>query len=80
MPKPQEMWMHDIDNTNEPFIPKLVEKPNAIIPLDDSIVLKETESNADVPDRLKRHIQSNLGISKEDTNTVSSYVFILSLQ
>jgi hypothetical protein len=34
--RPQEKWKDEIDNSYAPFIPRIFEKPNALVPLDPS--------------------------------------------
>ena len=34
MPRPQLNWRHEIDNSDQPFVPKLRGKPNAVAPLE----------------------------------------------
>lgn len=34
MPRPQLHWRHEIDNSDQPFVPKLRGKPNAVAPLE----------------------------------------------
>jgi ribonuclease D len=40
VPKPQEMYQICVDNSSEIFLPKILEKPNAVMPL--SIMISET--------------------------------------
>ena len=42
--RPQESWLDDFDNSNKNFIPKIKEKPNAQISLEESLTLKNTET------------------------------------
>jgi exosome complex exonuclease RRP6 len=36
--RPQENWKDEIDNSYAPFVPKLPEKPNALVPMDDIFI------------------------------------------
>jgi exosome complex exonuclease RRP6 len=52
--RPQLKWKDEIDNSDAPFIPKLRSKPNAILPLDESMSHALASAHAQQPLSVRR--------------------------
>jgi ribonuclease D len=60
--RPQEMWKDDIDNSSNPFVPRIRFKPNAMVPLDDSIVRGTLEEDLIDDLAMREHVTGTMGV------------------
>lgn len=63
MIRPQEKWKDDIDNSAKPFVPRIRQKPNALVPLDQSIVNGNLDTLSLEDSGLRDHIAGVVGTS-----------------
>jgi exosome complex exonuclease RRP6 len=71
IPRPQDKWRDEIDNSTDPFFPRISEKPNAKVPLDPifqqtpqiakRMLMQQHEANK-LSDDLQQHLTGSLGI------------------
>ena len=61
--RPQEMWKDDIDNSANPFVPRIREKHNSLVPLDQSIITGTLETPSLEDSGLREHIAGVGGVT-----------------
>jgi exosome complex exonuclease RRP6 len=72
--RPQEKWKDEIDNSYAPFIPRIFEKPNALVPLDPIFLNrseKKTAESSTLTKEMDAHL-NNLGLGSQ-TQAIGAY-------
>ena len=80
IPRPQDKWKEDIDNSMDPFFPRITEKPNAKQPLDPiflvnpqnakKLLLQQREASK-LPKDVEAHLTGSLGLNIAPATTPS---------
>lgn len=55
------MWKDDIDNSTNPFVPRITHKPNALVPLDQSILSGTLDESTIEDSGLRDHVSGVVG-------------------
>jgi exosome complex exonuclease RRP6 len=56
------MWKDDIDNSTNPFVPRIRVKPNALVPLASSIINEKLEESTIQDASLREHVTGTMGV------------------